>query len=96
MRYFLFDNFLYFFFLTSVEPTRFLLKFNPCVNAVDNVEKNTALHWAILAGNVNAVDLLLEAGASLDIKNVKVRFDFFKLKIFQSSEITRQFLKIQL
>lgn len=57
--------------IIGVEPTRFLLKFNPCVNAVDNVEKNTALHWAILAGNVNAVDLLLEAGASLDIKNVK-------------------------
>uniref|UniRef100_A0ABM5F9C7 Palmitoyltransferase n=2 Tax=Pogona vitticeps TaxID=103695 RepID=A0ABM5F9C7_9SAUR len=54
-----------------MEPTRFLLKFNPSIRAVDNVEKNTALHWAILAGNVNAVDLLLEAGSSLDIKNVK-------------------------
>ncbi|KAJ7344577.1 hypothetical protein JRQ81_000527 [Phrynocephalus forsythii] len=55
----------------GMEPTRFLLKFNPSLKAVDNVEKNTALHWAILAGNVNAVDLLLEAGSSLDIKNVK-------------------------
>lgn len=55
-----------------MEPTRFLLKFNPSIKAVDNVEKNTALHWAILAGNANAVDLLLEAGSSLDIKNVKV------------------------
>nr|XP_020638524.1 palmitoyltransferase ZDHHC13 isoform X2 [Pogona vitticeps] len=55
----------------GMEPTRFLLKFNPSIRAVDNVEKNTALHWAILAGNVNAVDLLLEAGSSLDIKNVK-------------------------
>uniref|UniRef100_A0A8C4URD1 Palmitoyltransferase n=1 Tax=Falco tinnunculus TaxID=100819 RepID=A0A8C4URD1_FALTI len=53
------------------EPTRFLLKFNPSFNAVDNVQKNTALHWAITAGNTGAVDLLLEAGASLDIKNVK-------------------------
>ncbi|XP_056209212.1 palmitoyltransferase ZDHHC13 [Falco biarmicus] len=53
------------------EPTRFLLKFNPSFNAVDNVQKNTALHWAITAGNAGAVDLLLEAGASLDIKNVK-------------------------
>ncbi|NXA15317.1 ZDH13 Palmitoyltransferase, partial [Sapayoa aenigma] len=53
------------------EPTRFLLKFNPSLNAVDNVQKNTALHWAITAGNISAVDLLLEAGASLDIKNVK-------------------------
>ncbi|KAM6308258.1 palmitoyltransferase ZDHHC13 [Aegotheles albertisi] len=53
------------------EPTRFLLKFNPSLNAVDNVQKNTALHWAITSGNISAVDLLLEAGASLDIKNVK-------------------------
>ncbi|NWI08628.1 ZDH13 Palmitoyltransferase, partial [Crypturellus soui] len=53
------------------EPTRFLLKFNPSLNAVDNVQKNTALHWAVTAGNISAVDLLLEAGASMDIKNVK-------------------------
>ncbi|KFV60080.1 Palmitoyltransferase ZDHHC13, partial [Tyto alba] len=53
------------------EPTRFLLKFNPSLNAVDNVQKNTALHWAITSANTSAVDLLLEAGASLDIKNVK-------------------------
>ncbi|RLV94399.1 hypothetical protein DV515_00013177 [Chloebia gouldiae] len=53
------------------EPMRFLLKFNPSLNAVDNVQKNTALHWAIASGNSSAVDLLLEAGASLDIKNVK-------------------------
>ncbi|XP_010188831.1 PREDICTED: palmitoyltransferase ZDHHC13 [Mesitornis unicolor] len=53
------------------EPTRFLLKFNPSLNAVDNVQKNTALHWAITSGNSSAVDLLLEAGASLDIKNAK-------------------------
>ncbi|NXW02852.1 ZDH13 Palmitoyltransferase, partial [Fregetta grallaria] len=53
------------------EPTRFLLKFNPSLNAVDNVQKNTALHWAITSGNTSAVALLLEAGASLDIKNVK-------------------------
>ncbi|NXN42323.1 ZDH13 Palmitoyltransferase, partial [Rhinoptilus africanus] len=53
------------------EPTRFLLKFNPSLNAVDNVQKNTALHWAITSGNTSAVDLLLEAGASLDVKNVK-------------------------
>uniref|UniRef100_A0A8C6J064 Palmitoyltransferase n=1 Tax=Melopsittacus undulatus TaxID=13146 RepID=A0A8C6J064_MELUD len=54
------------------EPTRLLLKFNPCLNAVDNVQKNTALHWAIASGNTSAVDLLLEAGASLDIQNVKL------------------------
>ncbi|NXH18475.1 ZDH13 Palmitoyltransferase, partial [Bucco capensis] len=53
------------------EPTKFLLKFNPSLSAVDNVQKNTALHWAITSGNISAVDLLLEAGASLDIKNGK-------------------------
>ncbi|XP_052667033.1 palmitoyltransferase ZDHHC13 [Harpia harpyja] len=53
------------------EPTRFLLKFNPSLSAVDNVQKNTALHWAITSGNTSAVDLLLEAGASLDVKNAK-------------------------
>ncbi|KAL8169746.1 UNVERIFIED_CONTAM: Palmitoyltransferase zdhhc13 [Gekko kuhli] len=55
----------------GLEPTRFLLKFNPSLNAVDNIEKNTALHCAIGAGNVSAVDLLLEAGSSLDIRNIK-------------------------
>ncbi|XP_007430547.1 palmitoyltransferase ZDHHC13 [Python bivittatus] len=53
------------------EPTSFLLKFNPSVNAVDHIEKNTALHWAVIAGNINAVDVLIEAGSSLDVKNVK-------------------------
>lgn len=61
-------------FSSRPEPMRFLLKFNPSLNAVDNVQKNTALHWAIASGNTSAVDLLLEAGASLDIKNVKVQF----------------------
>ncbi|XP_068801475.1 palmitoyltransferase ZDHHC13 isoform X2 [Struthio camelus] len=55
----------------GLEPTRFLLKFNPSLNAVDNIQKNTALHWAITSGNISAVDLLLEAGASMDVKNVK-------------------------
>lgn len=54
------------------EPTGFLLKFNPSLNVVDKIHQNTPLHWAVAAGNVNAVDKLLEAGASLDIRNVKV------------------------
>ncbi|CAM5160999.1 unnamed protein product [Natator depressus] len=53
------------------EPTGFLLKFNPSLSAVDKIQKNTALHWAVTAGNVNAVELLLDARSSLDIKNVK-------------------------
>ncbi|XP_048710474.1 palmitoyltransferase ZDHHC13 isoform X1 [Caretta caretta] len=53
------------------EPTGFLLKFNPSLSAVDKIQKNTALHWAVTAGNVNAVELLLDARSNLDIKNVK-------------------------
>ncbi|XP_049569439.1 palmitoyltransferase ZDHHC13 [Orcinus orca] len=53
------------------EPTGFLLKFNPSLNVVDKIHQNTPLHWAVAAGNLNAVDKLLEAGASLDIRNVK-------------------------
>lgn len=61
-------------FSSRAEPMKFLLRLNPSLNAVGNVQKNTALHWAVASGNTGAVDLLLEAGASLDIKNVKVGF----------------------
>ncbi|XP_053304974.1 palmitoyltransferase ZDHHC13 [Spea bombifrons] len=57
--------------IIGVEPTSFLLKFNPSLGAVDKAERNTALHWAALSGNVNAMDLLLEAGAGLDTENAK-------------------------
>lgn len=53
------------------EPTGFLLKFNPSLSAVDKTHQNTPLHWAVAAGNVSAVDKLLEAGSSLDIRNAK-------------------------
>ncbi|XP_051707823.1 palmitoyltransferase ZDHHC13 isoform X2 [Oryctolagus cuniculus] len=53
------------------EPTGFLLKFNPSLSVVDKIHQNTPLHWAVAAGNVNAVHKLLEAGSSLDIRNVK-------------------------
>ncbi|KAM4850130.1 palmitoyltransferase ZDHHC13 [Urocitellus parryii] len=53
------------------EPTGFLLKFNPSLNVVDKIHQNTPLHWAVTAGNINAVDKLLEAGSSLDVRNVK-------------------------
>ncbi|CAB1346233.1 unnamed protein product [Coregonus sp. 'balchen'] len=35
----------------SVDPTRLLLTFNVSVNLGDKYHKNTALHWAVLAGN---------------------------------------------
>ncbi|KAM5126963.1 palmitoyltransferase ZDHHC13-like [Mantella aurantiaca] len=57
--------------IIGMEPTSFLLKMNPSINLTDKVSRNTALHWAVTSGNVNAVDLLLEAGASLDVVNAK-------------------------
>ncbi|KAM3919672.1 palmitoyltransferase ZDHHC13 [Leptodactylus fuscus] len=55
----------------GMEPTCFLLKLNPSVNLADKIHRNTALHWAVSSGNINAVDLLLEAGSSLDVQNAK-------------------------
>ncbi|XP_073434431.1 palmitoyltransferase ZDHHC13 [Dendrobates tinctorius] len=57
--------------IIGMEPTSFLLKLNPSVNLADKIHRNTALHWAVSSGNVNAVDLLLEAGSSLDVQNDK-------------------------
>lgn len=51
------------------EPTNFLIKCNASVSAVDKVNRNTPLHCAVLAGNVDAVHILLEAGASVDAQN---------------------------
>ncbi|XP_061620414.1 putative palmitoyltransferase ZDHHC13 [Phyllopteryx taeniolatus] len=52
------------------EPTNFLIKNNASVSAVDKVNRNTPLHCAVLAGNVDATYVLLEAGASLDLENM--------------------------
>ncbi|XP_077084139.1 putative palmitoyltransferase ZDHHC13 isoform X1 [Siphateles boraxobius] len=51
------------------EPTNFLIKCNASVNAVDKVNRNSPLHCAVLAGNVDAAHILLEAGASVDLEN---------------------------
>uniref|UniRef100_A0A7N6BP62 Palmitoyltransferase n=1 Tax=Anabas testudineus TaxID=64144 RepID=A0A7N6BP62_ANATE len=52
------------------EPTNFLIKNNASVSAVDKVNRNTPLHCAVLAGNVDAAHILLEAGASVDSENI--------------------------
>ncbi len=54
------------------EPTNFLIKCNASVNAVDKVNRNSPLHCAVLAGNVDAVHILLDAGASIDLENANV------------------------
>lgn len=51
------------------EPTNFLIKCNASASAVDKVNRNTPLHCAVLAGNVDAAHILLEAGASIDSEN---------------------------
>ncbi|XP_062917779.1 putative palmitoyltransferase ZDHHC13 [Mobula hypostoma] len=51
------------------EPTRFLIKLNASINAVDKLHKNTPLHWAVLSGNVAALNVLLAAGANVEVKN---------------------------
>ncbi|KAF6716008.1 Palmitoyltransferase ZDHHC13 [Oryzias melastigma] len=52
------------------EPTHFLIKNNASVSAVDKVNRNTPLHCAVLAGNVDAAHVLLEAGASVEAENI--------------------------
>ncbi|XP_063738578.1 putative palmitoyltransferase ZDHHC13 [Eleginops maclovinus] len=52
------------------EPTNFLIKNNASVNAVDKVNRNTPLHCAVLAGNVDAAHILLEGGASVEAENL--------------------------
>lgn len=62
------------FFYSRPEPTNFLIKNNASVSAVDKVNRNTPLHCAVLAGNVDAAHILLEAGASVDAENINVSF----------------------
>ncbi|XP_075933986.1 putative palmitoyltransferase ZDHHC13 isoform X1 [Anarhichas minor] len=52
------------------EPTNFLIKNNASVSAVDKVNRNTPLHCAVLAGNVDSAHILLEAGAGVDAENI--------------------------
>jgi len=56
----------------SVDPTRLLLTFNVSVNLGDKYHQNTALHWAVLAGNTTVISLLLDANANVDAQNIKV------------------------
>ncbi|GAB1292131.1 Palmitoyltransferase ZDHHC13 [Apodemus speciosus] len=51
--------------------TPLMLSAYKVIGAVDKTHQNTPLHWAVAAGNVSAVDKLLEAGSSLDIRNAK-------------------------
>ncbi|KAK6314553.1 hypothetical protein J4Q44_G00140820 [Coregonus suidteri] len=54
-----------------VDPTRLLLTFNVSVNLGDKYHKNTALHWAVLAGNTTVITLLLDSNSNVDAQNIK-------------------------
>uniref|UniRef100_H2UT64 Palmitoyltransferase n=1 Tax=Takifugu rubripes TaxID=31033 RepID=H2UT64_TAKRU len=75
------------------EPTKFLIKNNASLSAVDKVNRNTPLHCAVLAGNVDAAHILLEAGASVDAENLSVSLRTGHRRAFipaRESLLTRQ------
>ena len=66
----------------SRNPAQLLVTFNADLNVQDN-KGNTALHYSIAFNNLAVMKLLVEKGASFEIKNHKVMilgilFDFFK------------------
>uniref|UniRef100_A0A7N8XUA1 Palmitoyltransferase n=1 Tax=Mastacembelus armatus TaxID=205130 RepID=A0A7N8XUA1_9TELE len=69
----------------SVDPTRLLLTFNVSVNLGDKYHKNTALHWAVLAGNTTVISLLLDANANVDAQNIKVMLSLWLDTLFLST-----------
>uniref|UniRef100_A0A672H0N4 Palmitoyltransferase n=1 Tax=Salarias fasciatus TaxID=181472 RepID=A0A672H0N4_SALFA len=77
------------------DPTNFLIKNNASVSAVDKVNRNTPLHCAVLAGNVDAAHILLEAGASVDAENINVSFikpqHLLCLKLVSRSRLEAEF-----
>ncbi|TSM20271.1 Palmitoyltransferase ZDHHC13 [Bagarius yarrelli] len=77
------------------EPTNFLLRCNASVNVVDKVNRNSPLHCAVLAGNVDAAHILLEAGANLELQNtnnivVLAEAGFLDPRIFCTSCMMRK------
>lgn len=53
------------------EPSNFLIKNNASVSAADKLNRNTPLHCAVLAGNVDSAHVLLAAGASVEAQNIQ-------------------------
>ncbi|XP_037071162.1 palmitoyltransferase ZDHHC17-like [Pollicipes pollicipes] len=54
---------------TGMDPTRLLLTFGASTCLQDQTYGNTALHWAVTARNVSAVQTLLRAGADTSVRN---------------------------
>ena len=59
---------------SRMDPTRLLVTFgaSPCLQ--DQLYGNTALHWAVTARNVTAVQTLLKAGADTAVTNKQVPY----------------------
>lgn len=55
----------------SRDPTQLLITFNARVNAQDP-KGNTALHYCVAYNNLTCLEVLIDRGASIDIKNAKV------------------------
>lgn len=55
-----------------MDPVRLLLTLGANPSLVDHTHGNTALHWAILARNITAINtLVLKSRASLDVPNLR-------------------------
>lgn len=55
----------------SRDPCQLLITFNARLNIQDS-KGNTALHYCVAYNNITCLEILVERGASLDIKNQKV------------------------
>ena len=55
-----------------MDPTRLLVTFGASPSLQDHLYGNTALHWAVTARNVTAVQTLVKAGADTAVTNKQV------------------------
>eukprot|EP00047_Mylnosiga_fluctuans_P014369 m.37866 g.37866 ORF g.37866 m.37866 type:complete len:609 (-) comp5473_c0_seq1:40-1866(-) len=53
------------------DVSRLLITLNASINTRDTTNGNTALHYAIVSNNIPVAQVLMEAGASVDIQNSK-------------------------
>ena len=58
-----------------MDPARLLVTFGASTCLQDHLYGNTALHWAVTARNVTAVQTLLKAGADTAVTNKQVSRD---------------------
>lgn len=59
--------------VSKVDPTRLLITLGSSMKVADTKNKNTALHWAVMAKNLTAITLLLQSKACVDIPNAEAK-----------------------